>query len=83
MEVRVRIWEVIPVSVMVLMEACTVGLTIMTKTVMAKGMSQFVFVVYSNALSSIILLPYSFFFFRRSNHFLFSLFFFALERQEN
>lgn len=60
-----RLWEVIPFSVMVLMEGCTVGLTIMTKTVMAKGMSQFVFVVYSNALSSIILLPYSLIF-RRS-----------------
>lgn len=64
-----RLWEVIPFSVMVLMEGCTVGLTIMTKTVMAKGMSQFVFVVYSNALSSIILLPYSLIFRRTQQSF--------------
>ncbi|WJZ80921.1 hypothetical protein VitviT2T_000789 [Vitis vinifera] len=69
MEVRMRLWEVIPFSVMVLMEGCTVGLTIMTKTVMAKGMSQFVFVVYSNALSSIILLPYSLIFRRTQQSF--------------
>ncbi|XP_034682306.1 WAT1-related protein At1g70260-like [Vitis riparia] len=69
MEVRMRLWEVIPFSVMVLMEGCTVGLTIMTKTVMAKGMSQFVFVVYSNALSSIILLPYSLMFRRTQQSF--------------
>ncbi|OVA03714.1 hypothetical protein BVC80_1431g29 [Macleaya cordata] len=50
---------------MVVMEGCTVGLTIMTKTVMARGMSPYVFVVYSNALSSLILLV-SFFIFHRS-----------------
>ncbi|XP_060669757.1 WAT1-related protein At1g70260 isoform X3 [Ziziphus jujuba] len=57
------IWEVVPFVVMVVMEGCTIALTIFAKTVMTKkGMSPFVFVVYMHALSSLILLPYSFIF---------------------
>ncbi|KAI3898896.1 hypothetical protein MKW92_053430 [Papaver armeniacum] len=58
------VWDVIPGLAMVLMEGITVGLTIMTKTVMARGMSPFVFIAYTNILSTLILLP-SFFFFHR------------------
>lgn len=54
------IGEVVPSTVMVIMEGCTIGLTILASTVMAKGLSPFVFVVYTNAIGSIILLPYSF-----------------------
>lgn len=39
-------------------EGCTIALTITAKSAMAVGMSQFVFVAYSNALSSILLLAY-------------------------
>ncbi|KAM4120750.1 hypothetical protein ACJW30_03G155900 [Castanea mollissima] len=48
---------------MVTMEGCTIGLTILAKTAMTNGMSPFVFVVYTNAFASIVLLfPYSFIF---------------------
>ncbi|KAJ0895824.1 putative EamA domain-containing protein [Helianthus annuus] len=51
--------EVVPCMLMALMEFCTIGLTILASTVMSKGLSPFVFVVYTNALSSIFLLPYN------------------------
>ncbi|KAM7250774.1 hypothetical protein ACFE04_022657 [Oxalis oulophora] len=45
------------------MEGCTIALTILTKTVITNnGMNPYVFVVYANAFSSLLLLPYSFFF---------------------
>ncbi|CAD5316814.1 unnamed protein product [Arabidopsis thaliana] len=49
---------------MAIMEACTIALTIMAKTALTGGMSPFVFVVYTNAFGSILLLPFSFFFHR-------------------
>ncbi|KAL0408624.1 UNVERIFIED_CONTAM: WAT1-related protein [Sesamum radiatum] len=52
--------EVLPCAAMVLVEGCIIGLTIMASTAMARGMSPFVFVVYTNALGSIILLPFTF-----------------------
>ncbi|KAF8399295.1 hypothetical protein HHK36_015160 [Tetracentron sinense] len=64
MRLRTCLWDVVPFTGMVLMEGCTVGLTIMAKTAMARGMSHFVFVLYSNALASLILLPSSFIFYR-------------------
>ncbi|PKI56229.1 hypothetical protein CRG98_023424 [Punica granatum] len=61
--VRAKVLEVVPFVVMVIMEGCTIALTIWAKTVMSNyGMSPFVFVVYTNALASLILLPYSFLF---------------------
>ncbi|KAJ0256296.1 WAT1-related protein [Hirschfeldia incana] len=62
MEVQVR--EFVPFVAMVIMEACTIALTILAKTAFTGGMSPFVFVVYTNALGSILLLPFSFFFHR-------------------
>ncbi|KAK3041759.1 hypothetical protein RJ639_000275 [Escallonia herrerae] len=65
MEVRgILLREVMPCMAMVVMEACTIGLTILASTVMARGMSPFVFVVYTNALASLILFPYSFMYHR-------------------
>uniref|UniRef100_A0A7N0V8Q3 WAT1-related protein n=1 Tax=Kalanchoe fedtschenkoi TaxID=63787 RepID=A0A7N0V8Q3_KALFE len=52
--------EAVPFAVMVSMEGLTIALTVLAKTVMTKGMSPFVFVFYSTALSSILLLPHSF-----------------------
>ncbi|XP_076898017.1 WAT1-related protein At1g70260-like [Bidens hawaiensis] len=51
--------EVVPCMLMALMEFCTIGLTILASTVLSKGLSPFVFVVYTNALSSIFLLPFN------------------------
>lgn len=52
--------EVVPCAAMVVVEGLIIALTIMASTAMARGMSPFVFVVYTNILGSIILLPYSF-----------------------
>ncbi|KAH6805240.1 hypothetical protein C2S51_030071 [Perilla frutescens var. frutescens] len=52
--------EAVPCAAMVLVEGSIIALTIMASTAMARGMSPFVFVVYTNILGSIILLPYSF-----------------------
>lgn len=59
--------EMVPFTLMVIMEGCTIGLTILTKTAMNGGMSPFVFIAYTNALGSILLLPYSFFFHHRGS----------------
>ncbi|KAL9251194.1 WAT1-related protein [Drosera capensis] len=56
----------VPFALMVLMEGFTSALTITAGWAMDKGMNQFVFVAYSNALSSIILLPYSLIFHKDS-----------------
>ncbi|KAK6133718.1 hypothetical protein DH2020_032628 [Rehmannia glutinosa] len=60
--------EILPCTAMVLVEGCIIGLTIMASTAMARGMSPFVFVVYTNALGSIILLPFSFFYHRKDSY---------------
>ncbi|KAL9421408.1 hypothetical protein AB3S75_038885 [Citrus x aurantiifolia] len=59
--------EMVPFTLMVIMEGCTIGLTILNKTAMNGGMSPFVFIAYTNALGSILLLPYSFFFHHRGS----------------
>lgn len=53
--------ESIPFVGMVMVECLDVGMTTISKAAMSKGMSHFVFVVYSNALASLILLPSSLF----------------------
>ncbi|GFS32637.1 nodulin MtN21 /EamA-like transporter family protein [Actinidia rufa] len=52
---------VMPFAAMVMVESFDVGLTTLSKAAMTKGMSHFVFVVYSNAIATLILLPSSFF----------------------
>ncbi|KAE8717359.1 hypothetical protein F3Y22_tig00110050pilonHSYRG00085 [Hibiscus syriacus] len=65
MKVKSFLVESAPFAAMVTVEFLDVGLTTISKAAMSKGMSHFVFVVYSNALASIILLPASFFFARK------------------
>ncbi|XP_050372351.1 WAT1-related protein At1g70260 isoform X1 [Argentina anserina] len=63
----VQLMEMLPFSVMVVMEGCTIILTIWAKTAMTDyDMSPFVFVVYTHVLSSIILLLSTFVFNCRS-----------------
>ncbi|KAK8709068.1 hypothetical protein V6N13_060099 [Hibiscus sabdariffa] len=57
--------ESAPFAAMVAVELLDVGLSTLSKAAMSKGMSHFVFVVYSNALASTILLPAAFFFTRK------------------
>ncbi|KAL0664669.1 hypothetical protein Bca4012_101507 [Brassica carinata] len=71
MEVKGRKETFVPFVSMVIMEACTIALTIIAKTAITGGMSPFVFVVYTNAFGSILLLPFSFFFHRNDRIFLF------------
>lgn len=51
--------KAVPFVGMVLVEVAQVGLMIISKQVMREGMSSLVFVLYSNALASLILLPSS------------------------
>ncbi|KAF5726761.1 WAT1-related protein [Tripterygium wilfordii] len=55
----------LPFVGMVLAECAQVGLMIVSKLAMSKGMSNLVFVFYSNALASLVLLPLSLLFRRR------------------
>ncbi|GLU03060.1 hypothetical protein SLE2022_202780 [Rubroshorea leprosula] len=55
---------VLPVVGMVMAECAQVGLMIVGKAAMSHGMSNFIFVFYSNALASLILLPSAFLFHR-------------------
>ncbi|KAJ8758964.1 hypothetical protein K2173_003202 [Erythroxylum novogranatense] len=64
MRYRSKLAEVVPFSMMVMMEGCTIGLTILAKTAMSGGMSPFVFVVYTNALATSLLFPFSFLYHR-------------------
>ncbi|MED6106033.1 hypothetical protein PIB30_000817 [Stylosanthes scabra] len=50
-----------PFLALVLVQCLDVGLTTLSKAAMSRGMNHFVFVVYSNALATLILLPSSFF----------------------
>ncbi|KAK8627367.1 hypothetical protein V6N13_134979 [Hibiscus sabdariffa] len=59
-----RMREVAPFTVMVIMEACTIALTILAKTALTGGVSPFVFVLYTNAIGSSLLLPFSFLYHR-------------------
>ena len=52
---KTKIFEVLPLMMMVIMEGCTVGLTIFAKTCITRGMSPFVFIVYANSLATVIL----------------------------
>ncbi|KAF8407949.1 hypothetical protein HHK36_007089 [Tetracentron sinense] len=56
--------DVLPFAVMTIVECTTVGSTTIYKAAMLRGMSHFVFIVYSGALATLILLPSSFIFHR-------------------
>ncbi|CAN0839585.1 WAT1-related protein At5g40230 [Linum grandiflorum] len=57
----IRFMELVPFVGMVMVECLDVGLTTLSKAAMSAGMSHFVFVVYSNSLATLILLPCSLF----------------------
>ncbi|KAL6319017.1 hypothetical protein AAG906_001490 [Vitis piasezkii] len=54
----------VPIAAMVMMECLDVGLVTLSKAAMSRGMNHFVFVVYYNALASLILFLLSFIFHR-------------------
>lgn len=51
------VMEAAPFMVMIIVECVEVGLSTLSKAAMVKGMSNFVFIVYYNALGTLILLP--------------------------
>ncbi|XP_048329358.2 WAT1-related protein At3g28050-like [Ziziphus jujuba] len=51
--------ELAPLAAMVMVQFMGVGLTTISKAALSKGMSRPVFVVYSNALATLILIPYA------------------------
>ncbi|GAB4845630.1 hypothetical protein Ancab_039031 [Ancistrocladus abbreviatus] len=53
---------VLPFVLMVIVECLDAGMTTISKAAMSKGMNHYVFVFYSNALATLLLLPSSFFF---------------------
>ncbi|CAI0398844.1 unnamed protein product [Linum tenue] len=53
--------ELLPFAAMVTVECLDVGMTTLSKAAMSEGMSHFVFVVYSNALATLIMFPSSLF----------------------
>ncbi|KAF9667836.1 hypothetical protein SADUNF_Sadunf15G0064700 [Salix dunnii] len=57
MGVKSVLLNLLPFAAMVMVECLDVGLTTLSKAAMSKGMSRFVFVAYSNALATLILLP--------------------------
>uniref|UniRef100_A0A2P2K9W3 WAT1-related protein n=1 Tax=Rhizophora mucronata TaxID=61149 RepID=A0A2P2K9W3_RHIMU len=56
--------RLLPFAAMVMLEILDVGLTTISKAAMSRGMSHFIFVLYSNALATLILFPSSFIFLR-------------------
>ncbi|KAF8037157.1 hypothetical protein BT93_B0158 [Corymbia citriodora subsp. variegata] len=60
MEAKPWLLRSLPVAAMVAVECLDVGLTTLSKAAMSRGMSRFVFLVYSNALASLLLFPLSF-----------------------
>ncbi|KAJ4972756.1 hypothetical protein NE237_005930 [Protea cynaroides] len=55
---------VMPYAGMIMVECLDVGMSTLSKASMSRGMSHYVFVVYSNAIGTLILLPSSLLFFR-------------------
>ncbi|KAA8529537.1 hypothetical protein F0562_033664 [Nyssa sinensis] len=57
-------WDAGIMAVLVIVECLEVGLNTLSKAAMSRGMSDFVFIVYSNALAFFFLLPLTFIFHR-------------------
>ncbi|KAJ0053964.1 hypothetical protein Pint_02667 [Pistacia integerrima] len=63
---RRNLWkEILLFAAMVSLECSSVGLTVIYKEATLKGMSSYVFVTYSFAIATLVLLPFAFYF-RRS-----------------
>ncbi|KAL5582513.1 hypothetical protein UlMin_014955 [Ulmus minor] len=58
---------------MIMVEFTDVGVTTISKAAMSRGMSSYVFVVYSNAFATLILLPFFIFYRKKGAPFTFSL----------
>ena len=65
-EMGMKAWlsGIVPIAAMVMMECLDVGLVTLSKAAMSRGMNHFVFVVYYNALASLIFSLLSFIFHR-------------------
>ncbi|XP_042513477.1 WAT1-related protein At3g28050-like isoform X2 [Macadamia integrifolia] len=68
MRVSSPLWDAVVFAVMVMVECASIGLTTLSKAAMSGGMSSFIFIMYSYALATLILLPAAFFFHRANLH---------------
>ncbi|KAA8548068.1 hypothetical protein F0562_004671 [Nyssa sinensis] len=59
--------EVLPFTAMIMVECVNVGLSTLFKAATLKGMSYCVFIVYSYAISALVLIPLAFIFHRKSS----------------
>ncbi|KAK8497439.1 hypothetical protein V6N13_052973 [Hibiscus sabdariffa] len=58
MELSSYLWSAVPFVAMITVECTDVGISVISKAALSKGMSNVVSVVYYNALGTLILLPY-------------------------
>ena len=58
MELVSCILDMIPFAAMIMVECTDVGIATISKAAMTKGMSSYVFVVYSNTLGALFLFPF-------------------------
>ncbi|CAL2250442.1 unnamed protein product [Prunus armeniaca] len=59
MVLEFRAWRsALPFAAMIMVECAEVGVSTISKVAMSRGMSHFVFIVYYNALGTLMLLPY-------------------------
>ncbi|KAJ8753601.1 hypothetical protein K2173_022842 [Erythroxylum novogranatense] len=60
-------FRVLPFAAMVMLESLSVGLTTLSKAAMSKGMNNYIFVLYSNAIATLFIFPTYFFFLRKKS----------------
>ncbi|XP_043702980.1 WAT1-related protein At5g40240-like isoform X4 [Telopea speciosissima] len=64
MRVSSPLWDALVFAAMVMAECASIGLITLSKAAMSRGMSNFIFIMYSYALATLILLPFACFFHR-------------------
>ncbi|XP_019053101.1 PREDICTED: WAT1-related protein At3g28050-like isoform X7 [Nelumbo nucifera] len=67
MGLKSSLWSAMPFAAMVMVECGSIGLTTLSKAAMRRGMSNFVFILYSYILATLLLLPFLFIC-RRAKH---------------
>ncbi|XP_019053091.1 PREDICTED: WAT1-related protein At4g15540-like isoform X2 [Nelumbo nucifera] len=60
MGLKSSLWSAMPFAAMVMVECGSIGLTTLSKAAMRRGMSNFVFILYSYILATLLLLPFLF-----------------------
>ncbi|KAJ4980613.1 hypothetical protein NE237_031450 [Protea cynaroides] len=64
MRVSSPLWNAVVFAVMMMVQCSAIGLATLSKAAMSRGMSNFIFIMYSYAFATIFFLPFAFFFHR-------------------